>query len=187
MSLARISTRYAKSLIDFAQENNKLDRIHEDILNLNVACGNRDFILLCKSPIVPSGKKAQVFKSLFENIFDPMSFGFFTLLIKKGREIYMPEVAQDFLKQYDAIRKKTKVVLTTAETLDHAIIENIKSKLTESKNTRDHVELETKVNSDLIGGFVLEFDDKLYDASIAHQLQSMKKRSEERRVGKECA
>lgn len=175
MSLARIAARYAKSLIDFAQDNNKLDRIHEDILNLKVATDNRDFMLLCKSPIVPSGKKTEVFRALFEKIFDPISFGFFTLLVKKGREIYMPEVAAEFLKQYDAIRKKTKVTLTTAETLETGLVESIKAKLTQSANTRDNVELETKVNPDLIGGFVLEFDDKLYDASISHQLSNMKK------------
>ncbi|MEP7320869.1 MAG: ATP synthase F1 subunit delta [Saprospiraceae bacterium] len=175
MSLVRISTRYAKSLIEFARESNKLDRIHEDILNLKTACDNRDFMLLCKSPIVPSGKKLQVFKALFENLFDPLSFAFFSLLVKKGREIYMPEVAQEFIRQYDAIRKKTKVVLTSAELLDVGLIEAIKSKLTDSSFTRENVEIETKVDPALIGGFVLEFDDKLYDASVIHQLHIIKK------------
>jgi F-type H+-transporting ATPase subunit delta len=175
MSLVRISTRYAKSLIDFARESNKLDRIQEDVLNLKVACDNRDFMLLCKSPIVPSGKKLQVFKALFAHMFDPISFGFFSLLVKKGREIYMPEIAQEFIGQYDAIRKKTKVILTSAASLDHGLIENIKSKLTDSSFTRDNVEIETKVDPSLIGGFVLEFDDKLYDASVVHQLHNIKK------------
>ncbi|MEO5581854.1 MAG: ATP synthase F1 subunit delta [Saprospiraceae bacterium] len=175
MSLVRISTRYAKSLIDFARENNKLDRIYEDVLNLKVACENRDFMLLCKSPIVPSGKKVQVFKVLFENLFDPISFGFFGLLVKKGREIYLPEVVYEFIRQYDAIRKKTKVILTSAESLDRGLVETIKSKLIDSRFTRDNVEIETKVDPALIGGFVLEFDDKLYDASVVHQLRKVKK------------
>jgi F-type H+-transporting ATPase subunit delta len=31
------------------------------------------------------------------------------------------------------------------------------------------------VNPDLIGGFVVEFGDRLYDASIAHQLDGLRK------------
>jgi F-type H+-transporting ATPase subunit delta len=93
--------------------------------------------LLCKSPIVSSGKKLQVFKALFEPIFDPLSVGFFTLLVKKGREIYMPEVVQEFLSQYDAISQENKSKsLTTAETLDMDLISEIKSKLSDSSNTR---------------------------------------------------
>jgi len=31
------------------------------------------------------------------------------------------------------------------------------------------------LNPDLIGGFVIEFDDKLYDASVAHKLELLRK------------
>ncbi len=175
MSLARISSRYAKSLIDFALEQNKLERIYEDILNLKTATDNRDFLLLCKSPIVTAAKKEQVFKALFEKYLDPMTFGFFHILFKKGRELYIPEIVHEFIRQYDEINKKTKVTLTTAQTLDNQTVTAIKAKLTSSASTRDNIELETKVNIDLIGGFILEFEDKLYDASVAHQLRQMKK------------
>ncbi len=175
MSLARISFRYAKSLIDLAKEENKLDRIYEDILNLKTACANRDFLLLCKSPIVSSPKKEQVFKALFEKYLEPMTFGFFHILIRKGRELYIPEIVHDFISQYEAINKKTKVTLSTAQALDEDTVTAIRSKLTSSTHTRDNIVLETKVNADLIGGFILEFDDRLYDASVAHQLRQMKK------------
>lgn len=175
MSLTRIASRYAKSLIDFTQAQGKLDRIYEDILNLKVAADIREFNLLCKSPIITSGKKSEVYRALFEKIFDPITFGFFNILVRKGREEYMPEIAHEFLKQYDAINKKTKVVLTTAEGIDPELVETIKAKLTQAVSTRDNIELETKVNPKLIGGFMIEYDDNLYDASIAHQLHNMKK------------
>lgn len=175
MSQVRISSRYAKSLIDFALEQNKLDRIYEDVLNLKQACTIREFVLLCKSPIVPNGKKEQIFKALFETYFDPITFGFFNILLKKGREIYIPEIVEDFLLQYEALNKRTRVTLSTATPLNQELIDDIKSKLTSASATRDNIDLETKVKPELIGGFVLEFDDNLYDASIAHQLQNLKK------------
>jgi len=175
MSQARISYRYAKSLLDFALDQNKVDRIYEDILNLKTACSLREFVLLCKSPIVTSGKKEQIFKAVFEKYFDPITFGFFNILLRKGREIYTPEIVEDFLLQYEALNKRTRVTLSTATELSDELIETIKSKLAGATSTRDHIDLEIKIKPELIGGFVLEFEDKLYDASVAHQLHSMRK------------
>jgi F0F1-type ATP synthase delta subunit len=62
MSLARISARYAKSLIDFARDHNKLDRIHEDVLNLKVACDNRDFLCYAKARSSPLAKNYRYLK-----------------------------------------------------------------------------------------------------------------------------
>lgn len=175
MSLARIASRYAKSLIDLSQENGKLEKVYDDITNMVEACKSRDFLLLCKSPIVPTSKKESIFKAIFEKSFDPISFGFFNILLKKGREAYLPEIAHEFVSQYEAIKKITKVKLTTAEKLDDSVLNQIKNKLGQASSTRDNIEIETKVKSDIIGGFVLEYDDKLYDASVSNQLRIMRK------------
>ena len=175
MSLARIAARYAKSLIDLSKEQNKLEVVHNDIENLVAACTNKDFLLLCKSPVVPSGKKASIFRTLFEKTFDPMSFGFFNILLRKGREAYMPEVADEFIKQYESIKKITRVRLTTAEKLEASVLQDINSKLTSAISTRDNIALESKIRPEIIGGFILEYDDKLYDASVSNQLRLLRK------------
>jgi F-type H+-transporting ATPase subunit delta len=175
MSLAKIASRYAKSLIDLAQEQNNLDRVYQDIQALASACANRDFELLCKSPIVSASKKLQVFRTLFESAFDPASFSFFSILVRKGREFYLPEIVQEFIKQYEAIRKKTRVKLTTAEALSNETLQEIKTKLAQSSSTRDQIEIDTKIAPELIGGFILEYDDKLYDASVSNQLRLARK------------
>jgi F-type H+-transporting ATPase subunit delta len=38
-----------------------------------------------------------------------------------------------------------------------------------------HIDLESAVNADLIGGFVLESDGNLYDASVLRDLNDIKK------------
>jgi F-type H+-transporting ATPase subunit delta len=37
-----------------------------------------------------------------------------------------------------------------------------------------NIELESEVKSDLIGGFVLEYNNNLYDASIQRELRDLK-------------
>ena len=44
MSDIRVAQRYAKSIMDLATEQNKLDRIVEDMKTLQGAAKNRDFV-----------------------------------------------------------------------------------------------------------------------------------------------
>ena len=47
------------------------------------------------------------------------------------------------------------------------------------KQTKGTVELIEEVKAELVGGFVLNYDDYKYDASIAYQLKKLKKSTAE--------
>lgn len=89
--------------------------------------------------------------------------------------MYLPEMADEFLTQYKALKGITTVKIITAGPVSKAFLEEVKAKLAASQVTRKHIELVPEVNPELIGGFVLEFDDKMYDASVLHQLETMRK------------
>ena len=175
MSVTRIASRYAKSLIDLAVEQNKLERVLEDIKSFQKAVGNREFYLLLKSPIINATKKQQIFNALFEGKFDEMTSAFIKIILTKGREAYLPEIADEFVNQYKEIMHISTVKLTTATPMGAETISRIKQKLVASTATEDHVELITKVDPDIIGGFVIEFDDKLYDDSVTHKMDLLRK------------
>ena len=175
MSVTRIASRYAKSLIDLAQEQGKLDRILEDINAFKKAVGNRDLYLLLKSPIINITKKQQILTAIFEGKFDEMTMAFMRIILGKAREAYLPEIADEFILQYKTINHISTIRLTTAAPLGEGVLANIKAKLLESANTEENVEIETKVDPNLLGGFVIEFDDKLYDASVSHRIEKLKK------------
>lgn len=175
MSAERLAYRYAKSLVDLAKEQGSLDLIKGDIENLITACETRDFVLMLKSPIVSKMKKAGVLEELFGDGFNDMTMSFMDILLTKGREMYIPEIAQEFIGQYNVINKISKVKLTTAESLTDTSLEAIRTKLQASGELDTKVELETAVDKEIIGGFKLEFNNRLYDASVQHKLNLMKK------------
>jgi len=175
MSVSRIATRYAKSLVDLAKEQNKLDRVKTDIDSFLTATENRDFEVMLKSPIIPPNKKQQVFTALFKERFDEMTLAFLDIVVRKNRAQYLQGIAHAFLKQYRQMNKISIVTLTTATELTQEAITQIEKKFLESSDTSEKIDIISKVNPDLIGGFVVEFDDKLYDASIAHKLEQLKK------------
>ncbi len=175
MSVTRIAARYAKSLIDLAQEQDKLEKVLEDIKQFQTATANRDFYLLLKSPIINASKKQQVFNALFEGQYDELTQAFFRIILNKGREEYLADIANEFVNQYKGIKGISTVQLTTAAPLSAETVSRIKQQLTASDATDKQVDLRTKVDDELIGGFVIEFDDKLYDASVANRLAKLKK------------
>ena len=175
MSVQRIATRYAKSLIDLAQERGKLDRVMEDIQSFNQVTGNRDFHLLLKSPLVKGDKKEKIFKALFEGKYDELTLAFLHILLRKKREMYLVELGKEFIVQYKAIKHISTVKVTSAAKLSEVALDAIRKKLAESSMTDDKVEISTTIDPKLIGGFVIEFNNRLYDASVTHKLELLKK------------
>ena len=175
MSSARIASRYAKSLIELASEEGKLERIFEDIQHFKSASDVKDLALLLKSPIVGPEKKHTVFKKLFKEIYDPMSFSFLEIILRKGREMFLPEIAEEFLAQYKAIKHISTVRLITATELTSEQLDSVKEKIKLSGLTLENIELITQIDPNIIGGFVIEIGDKMYDASVIHKLEQMRK------------
>jgi len=175
MSSQRIASRYAKSLLDLARESNNLDAVYSDMTSLQEAVKNRDLYLMLKSPIINAKKKTDIVQKIFGESFDKMSNGFLNIIISKGRESYLPEIAREFIVQYNEFKSISTAVLTSATPLSEASLNSIKAKLLASNITNESVEIETKVDPNILGGFIIEIGDKLYDASVAHKLETLKK------------
>ena len=175
MAGERIAARYAKSLLDLARDRGQLDSVKGDMDVFLEAVKNRDLYLMLKSPIVSADKKKGVLQAIFGEQFEALSMSFVNLLVDKGREEVLPEVVREFERQYRVENGISTVKLTTAQPLASGELEAIKAKLLASDSTEQSVEIETVVNPELIGGFVLEYNNQLYDASVAHKLDQYRK------------
>lgn len=175
MSITRIASRYAKSLIDLAKSRNELEAVKEDVQGFQKAMESKDFYHMLKSPVIPSTKKAEIFKLLFKEKANPTTFGFFNLVIRKGREMYMPEILNEFMASYRKMNNIVSVNVISAVPLNAAAQEAIKARLIEAGLITGSIEMHTKVNPDIIGGFQIEFDHKLIDTSISHALDKMRR------------
>jgi len=179
MSVQRIASRYAKSLLDLAIEQNKLERVAEDVKAFKEATKVPDFKLLLKSPIVHADKKANVIKAIFGGKFDELTMAFLNIVVSKGRESHLADIAVEFDSQYRHVKHISTVTLTTASPVSKATLDAVHAKLSESSATDSHIELTAKVDPSLLGGFIVEFEDKVYDASISHKLKQLKKEFDE--------
>jgi F-type H+-transporting ATPase subunit delta len=175
MQNPRLAQRYAKSLIDLASEMNGLEPVHGDIMLLDaINTQSREFVLMLKSPIISADKKNKIITAVTENKISKITETFIKLLASKNRESLLPEIISSFIEQYNKIKGIHKVKLTTATPITEEIKNSFIRKIESGASTKN-IELETVVNEKLIGGFVLEMEGRLIDASILRDLNDVKK------------
>jgi len=172
----QLAGRYAKSLIDLAIEKGQLEAVYADMKYLQELCKqSRDFVNLMRSPIVRNDQKNAILTTITKGKVNPLTEAFNKLLVTKNREGDLPEIVVAFVEQYNALKGIHVVKLTSAVDLSPEIKAAIEKRVSVAQGF-PKIELETKTDAHLIGGFVLEFNNKLVDASIVHELRMIKQK-----------
>ncbi|HEU4471035.1 MAG TPA: ATP synthase F1 subunit delta [Flavisolibacter sp.] len=178
MQNPRVASRYAKSLLDLAVEKGQLEQVYGDMIYLQtVTRQSRDFLNLLRSPVVKGDQKARAVNAVMAGKVGAITTAFTNLLIAKTRESILPEVINAFVQQYKQYKGIHTVKLTTAAPLSDGLRNALVDQVRKTSNMQN-IELETKVDPNIIGGFVLQAGDKLIDASIAYDLKEVGKQFE---------
>ena len=174
MGNIKISGRYAKSLLDLAVEKKAVEAVYQDAIFFLGLTALRDFFLMMKSPVIKSDKKIKIFEALLNDKINALTMAFFRIVIQKGREQFLKEIMQELVSQYNVMKGITIVKFTSAVPVDDALSAKMEEVIAKNSSLKT-IEWQKNINEDLIGGFVLEFDNKLFDASIAFDLKAVKK------------
>ena len=173
MSELTVATRYAKSLIDLAVEQKSLEQTKKDMeLFSQTLRANSQLQAVLANPIVAHGKKIKILEAIFADKVSKVTDSFFKIMINKSRSEVLYATAKEFINQYNVIKHIIRAYVTSATPLSE---ENRKKVVAELETaTRGTIELHTKVDPKLIGGFVLTVGDMQVDTSISTSLNKLK-------------
>lgn len=174
MSEQRIASRYAKPILELANEKGNLEEVMKDMVSFKSLCqSNRDFVLMLKNPIIPHLKKLAMLKEIFGKKANKITLSAFDIIARKNREQYLPEIAREFIKKYNEFKGIAETSITTViplnASLKKEVIEIVK-KITGKKS----VELTELIDESILGGFILKIDDRQIDDSIHSKLNELK-------------
>jgi F-type H+-transporting ATPase subunit delta len=185
MADSRVASRYVKSLLGLAVEQGAVDAVHADMQMISKAGQtNRDFLLMLKSPIVRHEKKKEVLNKLFAGRVHPLTMAIIEILTKKNREPLLPAIAAEFHNAYNDYKGIGKASIVSAFELDASLKSQLETMVKKLSN-KTQVELDQKVDKELIGGFILNVGDRQIDASIKSKLKSLKNKFSENPFVKE--
>ena len=171
MASFRAADRYAKSLLELAQEQNSLEAVHSDMEHIRASLtASKPLKLMLSSPVVGQDIKERALKAVFPSL-GVLSQSFVDIILRKGREAYLPQIVQAFHYQYMALKNIARASVVSAQPLSPELESALREKL--RTELGQQVELSQSVDPSLIGGFVLNIGDRQVDTSIAHQLAEL--------------
>ena len=71
-------------------------------------------------------------------------------------------MVESFILQYNVIKEITPVKITSAVKLDAGLVQSMVNHLKKKEHLKE-VELEEVIDTDMIGGFILQYGDKMID------------------------
>jgi len=174
MNNSRIATRYAVSLLRLATERGLEQRIYQDMVGLSSAVtGSKDLERLFRSPLIKPDLKIQIVNKIFASTFDGLTLGFLNLAIRKHRESEMGGMAKAYVRLFENQKGVVRVEIQTASPLDESNRSQLESNLT--KAFGQGAAFEYQHIPELLGGYVLQSGDLRVDASIASELQQIRR------------
>ncbi len=170
----KVSVRYATSLLDLAVEKNMMDTISSDIeLVVSVMEKSRELGRALDNPVIRPEVKAAILDNIFKSRINKETMHFIRFLVKKGRENLLLEISNKFLDLRDEKLGVVNVNIRTAFELTERQMSEIKNKIEKMLNKK--ARLKIKIEPEVVGGFIAQVNDTVYDASVKHQLEILKR------------
>jgi F-type H+-transporting ATPase subunit delta len=173
MNNSKISVRYSRAIFQSALGKKNLDKVYQDMIFISEICKNPETKEFLQSPIIVPSKKQAIFHSMLDGNVEDITLSLLDLIVKNGRESFIPMIALNFIHETKKHKGITESVLTTAVKVDDGIRNQVTELISQIFKTK--VELKENVDPEIIGGFILQIDDKYIDASIKNKLRKIKK------------
>jgi len=177
MSEFKVASRYAKSLIDLAQEQGNLEAVKNDMEQfVSVLYANKELQAVLKNPIMKQDKKRNILDALFDKRIHPSIIAFFHIMVRKGRAGILYATAREFIREYNEVKSIVHATVVSATTLSTKNLDALRKVIAGEINAE--VVLQNRVDPSLIGGFVVNVGDKQIDASISGKLNKLRRHFE---------
>jgi len=170
----KIARSYTTALFGLALENGILEEIWRDIQFIETLLKeNPELVKILTSPVLRSSRKSSIINALLSDRVHELTLRFLHLLVKAMRVLYLLEITDQFQKQYKAHHGIVTVHLKSAFPMDEGFRKKLTDRLLSDLNAQ--IELKEIVDKRLIGGFVLQVEDRRYDASVKSKLNQLNK------------
>ncbi len=175
MSAYRVARRYAEAAYGLAEEQKLGERFAADLAVIQETIrSSREFVAFLKSPVISSDRKRTILSELFKSRLSGFTVNFLNLLVEKGREDLLGDIAGEYFRLRDDRQGLVTLDVRAAAEMNSdqqkAIVSRFES-LTGKK-----VRAAFSIDAELKGGFVARIGDTVYDGSLLRQLELLRER-----------
>jgi F-type H+-transporting ATPase subunit delta len=173
IALAEIAQPYAQALMSVAGSNNLTEEFGEDARSLlSLLSSSEQLRNFFANPFIAAENKKSVINQVFGEGSNTYFRNFLMLLVDRRRISLLDGICQQYLA---LLRQQNQTVLAeviSAVPLTDEQKESVKQKVVSMTNARS-VELDSKIDRDLIGGVIIKVGSQVIDASLQGQLRRL--------------
>ena len=173
MIKSQVGRRYSKAIFDIAEEKNQVKEIYE-LLNSAMVLyrTDKEFKNFIRNPLISNEEKKLVLNEIFGKD-NSDNLNILLYILDKGRINCIKYIVAEYLKIY--YRKNR--ILDVRATFTKELTEEQKKKLIDklSQKTGKEINLEIKIDKNILGGGVIRIGDKIIDGSIRRELDNWKR------------
>lgn len=168
---AEVVEPYTEALMSLAQSKNITEEIGENTRSiLSLLAESSELKAFLENPFVKAEEKKAVLRQVVGEQINHYLLNFLLLLIDRGRIVFIEGICQKYL---ELLRKLNNIVLaevTSAVGLSEEEQNRISAKIQQLTGAAS-VEIQTKIDPEIIGGVIIKVGSQVYDASLRGQLR----------------
>lgn len=162
---------YAEALMSVAESQNLTDRIGEDVRSLlSVLESSEDLRQFLSSPLVKEEQKKAVLGQIAGDQLHPYTINILMLLVDRRRIPFLEGICKQYLTLLRKLQQTVLAEVTSAVELTEAQRQAV-SEQVKAMTGAHQVELDSKLDPDLIGGVIIKVGSQVIDGSLRGQLR----------------
>jgi F-type H+-transporting ATPase subunit delta len=171
--MEEIAEVYSRALFEAARDNDVLDRIHEELAEVDDALRDDENLrLFFFSPYFNSEEKKEAIAKVVDGA-DERLVNFLELLAERHRMPLLSRIRRQFDARWAEDQQLLPVSVTSAVELDDSLVKDIGKRIQDQ--TGRTVELSSNVDPDVLGGLVVRVGNMVLDASVRNRLEQIRK------------
>ncbi len=164
--------RHAQAVFQLALERGELEKWLEDLKTIATTLSQPQLMAILESPKVHLDEKMELLRRCLPGV-SQLALNLVYLLVARRRLRLIDQIVSEYQRLADAYQGVEHAEVTTAIPLDEEDRQRLSERLAELTGTR--IVLSTKVDPNVIGGFVVRIGDRLIDGSTKSKLDSLRK------------
>ena len=170
---AAVSRPYAEALMSIAQSNNVADKLDSDVRSLlNLIKESEPLQNFFANPFISGEDKKGVISKILSDDTNPIFRNFLMLLVDRRRITLVEDIAQEYLAKLRELNQTVLAEVISAVPLTDEQQQTIKEKVKSMTDARE-VELDSTIDSDIIGGVIIKVGSQVVDSSLRGQLRRL--------------
>lgn len=176
MKSSTIGRRYARALLDLAEQHKQTERVQRDLHDFaDSFAKSRDLRHLVENPQVAREARKKVISTLLDRMaVAPIVKATILMLVDRGRMRYLADISEAFTEAAEARAGRVRAEVTTAVAMPDAYYAELQKVLEQA--TGKKIVLVKNTDPSIIAGVVTRVGDKVFDGSVRSRLGELKER-----------